>query len=298
MHSSHHSTRLYLHRAGRKYESGVKFNNFQDGDSHCLIEDISMIEGSDVLVFHQLYPNQNEWIVRLLLLLNTLQSLGAKSIRVFTPYLPYARQDKAHLPGESISNAILCRLLSNSGCLELYTIDCHFMKGERTSVVEGLRIHNFLVQDVLLAELSKHAGENFEIIGPDAGSSYLSNGKTMRKSREADYKQHPEGPVQREVATMEDGHLKIDTSRKGVAVVIADDMIATGSTIIKALDLLKKRNVQPLYVLTTHGFFLNNSYEKIAALANKVIYSDTIPRQDSTPVVDTVFEKIKKQFHV
>src|SRR5690349_3133636 len=96
----HPKSTLIISLGQDKFEASVRFNNFADGDTHCLIEDTSRIRGGKILIKHYLYPNQNEQIVRLLLLINTLTDLGAQSVSVFTPYLPYARQDKAHEAGE------------------------------------------------------------------------------------------------------------------------------------------------------------------------------------------------------
>lgn len=294
MNISHNNTRLYLYKKDAVHESSVKFNNFLDGDTHCLIDKPELIKGSEVLIFHQLYPNQNEWIFRLLLLLNTLQAHDAKRIKVFTPYFPYARQDRAHLPGESVSSDILCRLIKMSGCDELYTIDCHFMKGAPECTREGLMIQNLLVQDLLMDKLKERVEGKYEIIGPDEGSLYLTTGKTMLKSRNAHYSDTSGQPIHRDLASMKDDHLTLESTESNQTVVIADDMIASGSTIIKALDLLKNRGVKSLYVVTTHGFFLNNSYSKITELSSGIIFSDTIPRANSTPVVENIFEHVKQ----
>lgn len=288
---THHPTSLiYIRSKDQEYKTTVRFNNFADGDAHCLIEDTSHIIGADVIVRHNLYPNQNEWIVRLLFLVNTLNDLGANSVEVFVPYLPYARQDKSHMPGEAISSSILCRLLLNSGCTTLYTIDCHFMKGKPLTTVEGLKIHNYLIQDSLINELRQETGDKpIRIIGPDAGSAYLAGGETMIKARSAHYEEAPDGSIKRDVEILDGTHITIDNDD---CLVIADDMVSTGSTMIKALESLKQRGIKNLYVITTHGLFLHESFEKISKLTKRVVYSDTIPRQNSTPVVDDVFDEI------
>ena len=151
------------------------------------------------------------------------------------PYLPYARQDKAHEAGESISSSILCRLLSTNGCNALYTIDCHFMKGERKTIIEDLIIHNTLVQDRLIVHLDTLVKKPYKIIGPDDGASHLSNGQTMKKTRANEYKQADDGSIHRSIATIDDRHLDISNG----TVVIADDMVSTGGTIVRALENIK-----------------------------------------------------------
>ncbi len=289
MHAQHHpATTILLKRDEKQFETTVAFNNFADGDTHCLIEDTTHIRGASVLVRHYLYPNQNEQIVRLLFLVATLRDLGARSIEVFAPYLPYARQDKAHLPGEIISSKLLCRIIHESGVRVLHTIDCHFMKGAPETTVEGLKIHNLLVQGMLVEHLETITNEPYHIIGPDAGSAYLADGETMKKARSAHYDKHADGSIRRSVDTLDDKHLTITDK----TIVIADDMISTGGTMIRALENVKERGVPNVYAMTSHGLFLQESFEKIAVLTTGMIYSDTIAREGAVPVVDAVFEEI------
>jgi ribose-phosphate pyrophosphokinase len=289
MHAQPHpATTLVAAKDGQQFESAIEFNNFADGDAHCLITDTEHISGANIAIRHFLYPNQNEQIVRLLLLLNTLQDLGAKSVSVFVPYLPYARQDKAHVAGESISSSILCRLLKQSGCNDLYTVDCHFMKGAPETTIEGLNIHNILVQGMLIEKLQTINNAPYHIIGPDDGSAYLANGETMKKARSNTYGQYADGAIHRDVETLDDKHLTITDK----TLVVADDMVSTGSTMIKALEALKARGVPHLYAMTSHGLFLKGSLEKIQENTSGVIYSDTITREDAVPVVDELFKKI------
>jgi len=284
----HPGTKIIAMQSGKNTEITVKFRNFADGDTHCLIEDTEHIPDAKVLVFHYLYPNQNEQIFRLLLLLNTLNVLGAKDIEVFVPYLPYARQDKAHFAGESISSAILCRLLKASGCETLHTIDCHFMKGNSSDTIEELKINNILVKDLLLEQLGSLTNDTYRVIGPDAGSAYLSDGATMKKARAAYYNETEDGTIHRAVETLDSTHLKVMSG----SLVVADDMVSTGSTMIKALESLRSRGVERLYVMTTHGLFLDESFEKIRNYTTDVIYSDTISREGAVPVVDTIFHRL------
>lgn len=292
MHPRHPATALFISNAGEHYESSVRFNNFTDGDTHCQIDDTAYIKGADIVIKHYLYPNQNEQLTRLLFLTNTLVDLGAKSIHVFTPYLPYARQDKAHLPGEAISSAILCRLLRLSGVTSMYTIDCHFMKGKLETTIEGLKIHNILIQYRLIERLEALTSDTYHIIGPDDGSSYLARGETMKKSRAQVYDTTSDGALIRDVATLDAEHLKISDT----TLVVADDMVSTGSTMIKALESLKDRGIPNLYAMTSHGLFLKGCYEKIEATTKAIIYSDTITRDGSVNVVDDVFHEITEKY--
>jgi len=284
----HPPTRLVVGQNKPANKVKVSFSNFPDGEIHCLVDDASQLKGKRVFICHYLYPNQSEQILRLLFLAATLKDRGVKSVDLLVPYLPYARQDKAHLRGEVITSRLLCKLLSDSGVTRLHTIDCHFMKGSRQTTVEGLRIKNYLVQKKLLSHLQTLTSEPYQIIGPDSGASYLATEGTMKKNRTNQYNKKTEGVVHRPVDTLEDDHLTITSS----TVILADDMISSGGTMIRAADNLRRRGIKNVYAMTSHGLFLQDSFQKINKLATGIIYSDTIPGKAAVPVVDDVFEEI------
>ena len=110
-------------------EPNIEIKLFPDGDSYCRINDISKCQGEDVSLFHRLYPKQNTAIFNAAQLLHTLKRVGART-SLIAPYMPYARQDKTFLMGESLSAQVLCKLLADFGVSRLVTIDCHFLKKE------------------------------------------------------------------------------------------------------------------------------------------------------------------------
>jgi len=265
----------------------VTFSEFPDGDTHCLVKDIADIKDKRVLIMHSLYPEQNKQIFKLLLLLDFLRDSGTQSVSVFSPYMPYTRQDKRHIPGEAISIDTLCRILASLGCDHFYTFDCHFMKGTREVVHQGLPIYNISLGERLLDHhkvTSEHT--SFDIIGPDDGSAYLvreSGAQNMHKMR-GEYAVLDDGKLGRAVEKIDDKHIQLGEK----AVVIMDDMISTGGTLLSAIETLRSRGVVHIYCIASHGLFLRGSYDKLLPLINGVIVSDSIAHDASIPVVAAV----------
>jgi ribose-phosphate pyrophosphokinase len=270
----------------------VLFSEFPDHDSHCVIEDIAGIKGATILVCHSLYPSQNDQIFKLLLLVDLLNDLGAKDVSVCVPYLPYARQDKRHIPGEAVSANVLSKVLHRSGIQHMFTFDCHFMKGEPHVIHNELSIYNYSLGDELIAACVKALGnETPNIIGPDAGSSYFvknHGNKSMVKQR-GDYGDLKKGNSYREVADLQHSHIQFDDN----PVIIVDDMISTGGTILRAVENIRGQGVKTIYCVASHGLFLNGCYDKLAAAAEKVMVSDTIPHQSSMSLVgDAISDRV------
>ncbi len=261
----------------------IELKKFPDGDSYVRIPKLSSYGGSTV-IYHRLYPKQDRSLMQAMLIMETL---GQKAdITLVAPYLPYARQDKTFLEGEAKSAEIVCRLLARAGCKRLVTLDCHFLKKEGEFDYAGLKIKNISMNDVLIAHAKKLFNEeHFEIISPDEGASYMveeEGGKSMRKRRGA-YQQGEEA-----YRTIEKMEGKFDFREKNV--LILDDIIATGSTMIKALENVKASGAKRVACAATHGFFLKDSLAKLRTSCDFVFASNSIP----SPVSEVnIMEKLK-----
>lgn len=267
----------------------VVFSVFPDGDIHCVVPDSERLVGKPVLVFTRIYPDQNTQIMRLLFLLDLLRTVGTAEISIFCPYLPYSRQDKRHIAGEAISINTVCRLLVRAGCKRLYTLDCHFMKGRAQEVRCGLQVNNISLGQELVRACSTIGNEPFQVLGPDKGSHYLVQkfgAQHMHKQR-GNYSNLDGGDSYRDVIELRDDHITLS----GEAVIVLDDMISTGTTIIQTVRILRQRNVPRIYCATTHGLFLNGSYRELAGLVDGIVFSDSVRHQNSLAMVDGVLRE-------
>ncbi len=255
----------------------IEFKLFPDGDSYVRINDISACQGEDVNLFQRLYPKQNSAIFNTTLLLHTLKRVGARVILV-VPYLPYSRQDKTFLMGEALSAQVLCKLLRDFGVRKIVTIDCHFLKREGEFEYTKLKIKNLSANKLLVEHARKLVGlENLEVISPDGGANYLVSefgGKSMSKER-GEYDDASE--AYRSVKNVE---REFDVRDKNI--LILDDMISTGGTMIKAVENVRKGGAKKVLCAATHGFFLNGSLEKLQEITDSVFTTNSIPN----PVAD------------
>ena len=64
----------------------------------------------------------------------------------------------------------------------------------------------------------------------------------------------------------------------GPKVVIIDDMIDTGGTLVSACEKLRAAGAQEIYILVTHGLFTGTSWTQVWSLGVKQIFcTDTVP---------------------
>ncbi len=255
------------------FEPNIEIGKFPDGDSHVRIPLIAECEGREVVVFHRLYSKQNTALVTLLFILDSVKEAGAQKITVVAPYLPYSRQDKKKLNGEVASAFAVCNLLARAGCDNLITFDCHFLNKEGPSKFGELQIQNVSMGKDLVgyAKAKIFSGEECEVISPDMGANYLvadHGGKSYTKVREEYKKQKIK---YRDIGTMEG---EFDVKDKNVLVL--DDMISTGSTMISALEKITAAGAKKVCCAATHGLFLYNCVDKINKFTDCVYSTDTI----------------------
>jgi ribose-phosphate pyrophosphokinase len=254
--------------------SNFEIKTFPDGDSYVRILDFENYKGKDVVLFHRLYPDQNTALLQAILVLRVLKKAKC-NVTMVVPYLPYSRQDKTFLEGEPKSAEIICNLLAESGVKRLITFDCHFLKKEGEFKYGKLNIKNISL-NLALVELakSKFNGDHFEVISPDQGASYLVEqfgGQSMKKTR-GEYVQGQE--AYRKIESIE-----ADFDLKDKNVLIIDDMVSTGGTMIKAVENVKKGGAKRVGCATVHGFFLKDSLSKLSAISDFVIATDTIQNE-------------------
>lgn len=270
------------------YAPNVEVKSFPDGDSYVRVPDASMGSGKDVFLFTRLYPSQDMMIFQTILALRAIKAAKPKSITLIVPYLPYSRQDKVFKEGEVKSAEILCELLAGEGVSKLVTFDCHFLKKEGEFEYGGLKIKNVSLSRKIIEKAREMAGGQIEIMSPDEGANYLvseAGGTSMKKVR-GDY-------VKGNEAYREIKEMKMSADVKGKSVLIIDDMISTGSTMLKAVENVKRGGAKKVICAAAHGFFLKDSLAKLKA-SGEVFVSDTIPSPVSAvsikPVLDGLFK--------
>jgi ribose-phosphate pyrophosphokinase len=258
------------------FPANIELKSFPDKESHILIHDVEACRGKDVQVLHRCYPKQDSSILQLLLVGKTVKAMAARTEAII-PYLPYARQDKIWAPGEALSAEIICQMIAAAGYSSIATFDCHFLKKPGTFTYGGIQIRNFSLSEFLVAYFRSKTPDAL-FISPDQGAAYLVNeigGKSMVKTR-GDYKNHKK-TASRPVASL-DANFDV----KGKDVVILDDMIAGGGTMIKAVRAVLAMGASSVCCGCTHGLFLGDAYTKLQeAGAEELVASNTIASEAS-----------------
>jgi ribose-phosphate pyrophosphokinase len=217
---------------------------------------------------------QNDNLIELLLMLDTAKDLGASEVTAVVPYLAYARQDKRFQPQEAVSLHTVLRLLKAVGASKLLTVDIHEEKSVRGSPIS---IKNLSAMPLLGKHLGRLGLKDPAVLGGDQGAK--ERARMVAEEMGATYDYLEKKRVTPTRVTTKPKSLKVE----GRDVIIVDDIISTGGTMVTAAKILKRQGARRIYVACTHGILAGDSPQKLrAAGVEKIIATDTIERKESS----------------
>jgi ribose-phosphate pyrophosphokinase len=241
-------------------------------DNELLVRLNINVKNQNVVFIQSFYGEISDCIIELILAASTAKELGAKKIMLAAPYFPYIRQDKRFHPGESVSQKIIAELVE--GYFDsILIVDPHLHR--KSSLREIFNIKPVkLSANSSIADYIKNKIKNPVIIGPDSESykwaqnvaeSIEADFRILEKKRYSSY--HVEVKLNK----------KIDLKNKNV--VIVDDIVSTGHTIIETSRLLRKLGAKSIYCICVHGIFAGNALKKFRKNKIKVVSTNTIPNR-------------------
>ncbi|MBU4691142.1 ribose-phosphate pyrophosphokinase [Mycoplasma zalophi] len=218
---------------------------FSDGET-LLSSDIT-VRNLDTYIICNTGRNVHDNLMELLIFIDSLKRASAKTINVVMTYYGYARQDRKADGRQPITAKLVADLLEVAGITKLTTVDLH------NSSIQGffnVSVDDLRAQLIFSEELRKRNAE-FTVVSPDHGGAVRA--RTLSELISNDVKiaiidKRRTAPNVSEVM----GVLG-DVQDKNV--VIIDDIIDTGGTIIKAAKTLKENGAKDILVAATHGIF-------------------------------------------
>ena len=248
---------------------------FPDGESKINIR--AKPKKGKIIVVQSTFPPVDSNMIQALALISKAKQYSPNVIAVI-PYLGYARQDQEFLPGEIVTIKVIANLFKASGASKIIVVDIH-----SKIALNQFKISSKNVSAVpnLVDYFKKLRLKEPLVVSPDLGGS--SRAKEFAKHFGTKYITLKK---QRDRKT---GKVLIKSSDlkevKGRDLVLVDDMISTGSSIIKAAQFLKKQKCKRVFVACTHALLMNNAEKKIRKSGvSKIISANTIP--GNTALVD------------
>jgi ribose-phosphate pyrophosphokinase len=250
-------------RALNSESGGLEIRDFPDGEKYVRV--MPNVSGSECALIKSVRSNDD--LMELLLCLDALRDQGAAPIHAVTPYLAYMRQDKRFKPGEALSAKTVLKLIHEFADTTA-TINCHFLSDAGEAVHEGIRFHNLDA----ISQLAGHIGldcENPVFIAPDKGS--LGFAKQGAHLMDCGFNHLTK--TRHSGTEVEIGYKELEV--EGKDVIILDDIISTGGTIVEAAKMIRRWKPKTVNVGCVHGLFLNG-VEKLGDVVDNVVATDTV----------------------
>ena len=265
----------------------VDTNDFPDGESKVRIYEET--RNKNVIVVQSLYPPTDKHLYLLLLLAHKLSEDGA-DVSAAIPYLAYARQDREFLKGEVVSLGVVAHLFRSVGIKRMVTVDIHSAQG-----LGLFSIPAYTCSAIPL--LAEYVSKNYQLsnpiaVSPDFGSSSRVEAfAAVLKSEYVSFKK---------TRNRETGEIVTEGENLNLAgrdAVIIDDMISTGTSVVKCAHLLRKYGVNKIIAACAHPLMVGAAVDKMkAAGVDDLVASNTIPSKyskvDIAPLLASYFERL------
>ncbi|HVW95412.1 MAG TPA: ribose-phosphate diphosphokinase [Mucilaginibacter sp.] len=253
------------------FEKGkIEVSNFTDGERYQRI--LSDVRNRDVILIGGTI--NDEATLELFDLASSLVSYGADSLSLVVPYFGYSTMERAVLPGEIVTAKSRARLLSsiprsNKGN-RIYLFDIH-SEGIPYYFEHGLYPVHIYCKDIVNEAAREYGGNNFVMASTDAGRA------KWVESLANDLGVNAAFILKRRLKGDHTEVSAINADVAGKTVIIYDDMIRSGGSIVNAAKTYKEAGAGDIIVITTHGIFVNDGLDKLknSGLIKKLICTDS-----------------------
>ena len=241
---------------------------FSEGEIRVKINE--NVRGKDVFIIQPTCPPSNDNLMELLIMIDALRRASAQRITAVIPYFGYARQDRKDQPRVPITAKLVANLLTTAGANRILTMDLH--AGQIQGFFDIPVDHLFSV-GVFVDYFSSMNIKDLVAVSPDVGSIKMARAYAKRVSSGlAIIDKRRVSPEKAEAV-----HIMGDVEGKNV--IIVDDMVATASSLIEAVEALKKAKAKAIYAAIAHGILSGPAIERIEQCQGleKLLISDSIP---------------------
>ena len=211
--------------------------------------------------------------MELLIILDALRRASADRITAVIPYFGYARQDRKDQPRVPITAKLVANILDGAGANRILTLDLH--AGQIQGFFDIPLDHLYGI-NVFLDYFRRIKLNNLAIVSPDVGGIKMARAYAKRfRASLAIVDKRRNSPDSTEV-------MHILGEVKGKNVILVDDIIATGSSLLEAAKAIKNAGAEKIFGAITHGILSQNAVGKIdSSPINSLIVTDSIPLPDS-----------------
>ena len=250
---------------------------------------VSVGKGSGVAAILQSFSSPvDENIIEFCLLSDALTRAGYSELVGVIPWLGYSKQDKVFLPGEALSAKVIAQIIQTTKIKKLFTFDLH---NRAITGFFDIPVVELSAKPLFRDYFAQKIGEDtdkYVVVAPDEGAVKASAAIARELGVPIAYMDK-----RRDLKTGEVSVVGMSGEVAGKHVIIVDDMIVTGSTMMESAEYLKKMGAISVSVAATHHLYLDGVQEKLEkSEIDEVIVSDTV-QMLSDSAVQQVSSKLR-----
>lgn len=262
-----------------EFKVNAQFTYFMNGEFKTEIFDC--IRGKDIYIFQDVENHQvlslnggknkialsvNDHVMSLLVTIDAVRQAGAANISLVVPVYPYSRQHKKK-GREGLTASLLGHIYENLGVSRIITLDIHSREIE--NAFNMAHIENLHASYQIIRELAKIVDltskkDDFVVVSPDTGAvdrnKFYATG--LKKPLALIYKERDYSIVTQNARETNIKAVKILGDVRGKVVFMADDMLGTGGTLLKAMEFLKEQGATKVIAAISLPFFTGNAIEQ------------------------------------
>jgi len=263
-----------------KFKINVRHTYFANGEIKTEI--LESIRGRSIYIFQDVENHQlvlfndgtiqkvlsvNDHIFNLFVAIDAAMQAGAAEINLVLPIYPYSRQHKKK-GREGLTAARIGKMLESLGVNRIITLDIHSKEIE--NAFDRLRMENLHASFQIIEKLTSIidiAKEDIVVLAPDTGAvdrnKFYAN--ALQKPLALLYKERDYSKITKSATETNISEMRLLGNVSNKIVFMADDMIGTGGTLIKAMRYLKELGASKVICAVSLPIFSANSIDDFDA---------------------------------
>ena len=258
------------------FKVNTRFTYFANGEFKCELNEC--VRGKDVFIFqdvenHEAIPlndgknlqklSVNDHVMSLLVAIDAVRQAGARQITLVVPVYPYSRQHKKK-GREGLTAALLGHIYESMEVRRIITLDLH--SREIVNAFSHTHLENLHASYQIIRELAKVVDltkEDLVVVSPDTGAidrnKFYATG--LKKPLAMIYKERDYSIVTQDAKNTNIKSIKLLGDVKGKVAFLADDMLGTGGTLLKAMGFLHEQGATKVIAAISLPFFTGNAIQ-------------------------------------
>jgi ribose-phosphate pyrophosphokinase len=236
-------------------------------DSETLVDIKSHVQQKEILLLFNIIPPVNDSIMQIFFISDSLTKLGAKSIHLILPYLPYTR-----IPDEQVNKInfnLLVRLFQTSGITSIYTFD---MFSPQLVNAFKIPVYNINIKKIFSGIIEEKFKKNPSLVVTTVDYELKERATEISKVISCDF------VYVNKIDENNENGFEINKTVNNKDVLIVGNRIASGEIIIRFANFLALKGAKNIYLIATHGLFSENAIERLNDSIIKEIYVFSSPK--------------------